>query len=237
MHALLTKARRTSLTQFDIKCRAFDIMVESVLWYGWQVWGPQLFCTLLRSNPFGTQAEKVHSAYACIMSGAGKGVALHVLHQDLHRLLIMFHWAILAARWWKRMFALRIESNTPMACAVEDIQLAMGGCTTCWSSHLLHTMHVLGLLQAGWRSQSKDWLAQQYWQDPPAHPLNPKPAHPGPCVSHSPDANMMASPLSYNYSRAAVCKLPAVLERCKHRAAKTCCNCQVHCTAWHAPHL
>jgi hypothetical protein len=41
MHALLTKARWAGLTQFDIKCRAFDIMVESVLWYGWQVWGPQ----------------------------------------------------------------------------------------------------------------------------------------------------------------------------------------------------
>jgi hypothetical protein len=120
---------------------------------------PKLFCTLLRSNPFGTKAEKVHSAYPCIMSGAGKGVALHVLHQDLHRLLIMFRWAILAARLWKRMSTL--QSIPPMACSVEDIQLAMDGCTTCWSSHLLH-MHVLRRLQAigvsslriGWPSSS-----------------------------------------------------------------------------------
>jgi hypothetical protein len=84
-----------------------------------------------------------------------------MLYQDLHRLPIMFHWAILAARWWKRMFALQAESSTPLACAVEDIQLAMGGCTTCWLYHLLHTMYVLGLLQAGWCSLSKDWLAQQ----------------------------------------------------------------------------
>jgi hypothetical protein len=150
-----------------MKCRVFDVLVEPVLSYASQIWGPQLFHKQLRSNPFKTKAEKVHASYLRVMTGAGKTVALPVLYTDLHRVPVMFHWVILAARWWGRLADRHAEGHQSLACCawLEDIQLALSGCKQCWSYQLLHTLHGLGLLQAGWLSQSRDWVAQQSWEE------------------------------------------------------------------------
>jgi hypothetical protein len=71
MHALLTRCRKTNLTQFDIKSRRFDVLVEPVLSYASHIWGPLSF-KKLRAAPYSIKSEKVHTAFLRIMVGASK---------------------------------------------------------------------------------------------------------------------------------------------------------------------
>jgi len=48
---------------------------------------------------------------------------------------------------------------------VEDLKLARAGCATCCSSHLLHTLCSLNLLDGGWRQQPLDWLLGRLWEE------------------------------------------------------------------------
>lgn len=167
MHALLTRCRRTNLTQFDIKGRMFDVLVEPVLSYASHVWGPLALHRTLGINPFSGKAEQVHAAFLRIMTGVGKSASLDVLYRDLHRLPIMFHWVALAVRWWNRLH--RAHGAGPECMAsyawVEDVKLALAGCKHCWASHLLTTLARIGLIEAGWRQQPLDWVLQQHWEE------------------------------------------------------------------------
>jgi hypothetical protein len=52
MHALLTRCRRVNLTQFNIKGRMFDVLVEPVLSYASHIWGPMAFKKHLSRKPY-----------------------------------------------------------------------------------------------------------------------------------------------------------------------------------------
>ena len=173
MHALLTRCRRTNLTQFDMKSRLFDALVEPVLSYASHIWGPLTF-KQLRASPFNPKSEKVHTAYLRIMAGAGKSTSLDVIYRDFHRLPIMYHWVVLAVRWWNKMSQAQQGGPSMAGCAwVEDVKLAVAGCATCWSSHVLRTMCSLGLLDHGWRQQPLEGLLALSWEEPTVqHALN-----------------------------------------------------------------
>jgi hypothetical protein len=140
MHALLTQCREANLTQFDIKSRMFDVLVEPVLPYASHIWGPLSF-KKLRAAPYSIKSEKVHTAFPRIMVGASKSTCVDVMYKDLHRIPIMYHWVALAVRWWNKMSAAR-QGVRPMACCawVEDVKLAVAGSAACWSSHVLRTI-------------------------------------------------------------------------------------------------
>lgn len=167
MHALLTRCRRSNLTQFDIKSRMFDVLVEPVLSYASHIWGPLLFSQHLRARPYSTQAEKVHTSFLRIMTGAIKGVSTDVLYRDMHRMPIMYHWVVLAVRWWTKLSDARDEEPRSLAGCVwrADVQLALSGCKRCWASCVLRTLCLLGLLDADWRRQPLDWILQQRWDE------------------------------------------------------------------------
>lgn len=166
MHAVLTRCRRADLTQFDIKTRMFDALVEPVVSYASHIWGPLIFAKKLHSGPFNTQAEKVHSSFLRVMTGAGRSVSLDVLYRDLHRLPVMFHWVALAVRWWNRMSASRDSGDLAPCAWREDVALAMAGCRDCWAYFVLHTMSALQLLEADWRLRDLDWVLQRQWEEP-----------------------------------------------------------------------
>jgi hypothetical protein len=77
MHALLTRCRKANLTQFDIKSRMFDVLVEPVLSYASHIWGPLSF-NKLRAAPYSTKFEKVHTAFLRIMVGASKSTPTNI---------------------------------------------------------------------------------------------------------------------------------------------------------------
>ena len=166
MHAVLTRCRRANLTQFDIKTRMFDVLVEPVLSYASHIWGPLSFGKRLRASPYATKSEGVHTSYLRIMAGASKSTCLDVIYRDFHRMPVMYHWVVLAVRWWTKLRTAR-QGEQSMACRawVEDVKLAKAGCVTCWSSHMLRTMCSLGLLDGGWRQKPLDWLLERSWEE------------------------------------------------------------------------
>lgn len=167
MHAMLSRCRRACLTQFDIKCRMFDILVEPVLSYASHIWGPAMFAKRLQSTPYNTQAEKVHTSFLRIMAGSIKGVSTDVLYRDMHRLPIMYHWVVLAVRWWTKLSDSRDDEPRSLAGCVwrEDVSLALEGCKDCWSYHVLRTLCSLQLLDSNWQQQPLEWVLEQRWEE------------------------------------------------------------------------
>jgi hypothetical protein len=148
MQVILGRCRQQCITQFDMKCRIFDRLVEPVMSYGSQIWGPAIFDSMVTSAKSYSQwssADKVHVSYLRLMAGVGEG-SVEVLLRDFNRCPIMHHWVILAARWF---MALKGMSEDRLArCAwVADIELMLGGCRECWTYKLLHTMSELGVIE------------------------------------------------------------------------------------------
>jgi hypothetical protein len=146
-HAVLGRCRQQCITQFEFKCRIFDILVEPIMSYGCQVWGPDVFVSKVASDkPYTawSDADKVHIYYLRTMAGVGE-CCIEVLMRDFNRRPIMHHWVLLAARWF---MTLKCMSDDRLAhCAwVADIDLMLGGCRECWTYKLLHTMSLLGVL-------------------------------------------------------------------------------------------
>jgi hypothetical protein len=79
----------------------------------------------------------------------------------------MYHWVVLAVRWWTKMSDARDEEPRSLAGCVwrEDVQLALSGCKRCWSSMVLQTLCLLGLIDADWRRQPLEWVLQRRWDE------------------------------------------------------------------------
>jgi hypothetical protein len=155
MHALLGRFCQERITQYNMKCRMFDIMVEPVMSYACHVWGPKLLCGGLhrRRGLRPCAADKVQLAFLRYMTGVGSSTSIDVLMRNLHRSLVIHHWVVLAARWWER---LRVMPVGRLARAVwrSDVQLALNGCTNCWAYHMLSTMERLGVVERdAWRAR------------------------------------------------------------------------------------
>jgi exonuclease III len=147
MHAVLGRCRQQNITQFDFKCRIFDVLVEPIMSYACQVWGPDVFVSKVASGDLysaWSDAEKVHISYLRTMAGVGD-CCIEVLMRDFNRRPIMHHWVLLAARWFT---TLKCMSGDRLAhCAwVADIDLMLAGCCMCWTYQLLDTMSSLGVL-------------------------------------------------------------------------------------------
>jgi hypothetical protein len=90
MHALLFRCRQHHIMQPDFKLRLFDILVEPVLSYGCQIWGPEIFAGKL-NNFLVIPSEKVHLSYLCIMAGVGSGVDMIMLMREFDSYPVMWH--------------------------------------------------------------------------------------------------------------------------------------------------
>ena len=147
MQVVLGRCREQSITQFDLKCRIFDRLVEPVMSYGSQVWGPDVFASKVASEDLysnWSSADKVHISYLRRMAGVGDS-CIEVLLRDFNRTPVMHHWVLLAARWF---MALKYMPSDRLAhCAwLADIELVLAGCRDCWTYKLLHTMSLLGVI-------------------------------------------------------------------------------------------
>jgi hypothetical protein len=86
--------------------RLYDAMVDPVMSYGCQVWGPWLFYHedgLAGRNVEHTAAEKVHLDFLRIMAGVGKTTKQVLLLHDFQRLPVLWRWVALSVRMWCRL--------------------------------------------------------------------------------------------------------------------------------------
>jgi hypothetical protein len=87
-----------------------------------------MFAQRLHNTPYNTQAEKVHTYFLRIATGSIKGIATDVLYHDVHGRPVMYHWVVLAARWWTKLSVSRDEPRYLAGCVWrEDVSLALAG--------------------------------------------------------------------------------------------------------------
>jgi hypothetical protein len=148
MHALLSMCKRHHLVQPDIKLRLFDVLVEPVLSYACQVWGPFVFDGRL-DKPLCTATEKVQLDFVRIMAGVGGTVKQELLLWDTLRTPIMWHWVALAVRFWARLAQPEAHGTLSAMALRSDVALMLAGCKQCWVFKLFNTLSHLGVLDRG----------------------------------------------------------------------------------------
>ena len=147
MHGLMSKCAQHHITQPAFKLRLFDILVEPVLSYGCQIWGPEA-CSKKLDTPLDNAADKVHLEYLRHLAGVGKSTPSHMLLREYDRYPVMWHWLTLAVRFWLK--AVKLPSSELVHRTLqEDVGLMLDGCKDCWSYHLLSALSKLGLVAPG----------------------------------------------------------------------------------------
>lgn len=146
MHGMLTKCRKEHIVQPDFKLRLFDTVVEPVMSYGCQVWGPDMFYGKLHA-PMESAADRLQLDYIRIMAGVGRQVERYILLAEYGRYPIMWHWIALATRWWVRLTGMNADRLAYRAFK-DDIRLMLDGCKDCWTFKLLDTLTHMGIVQA-----------------------------------------------------------------------------------------
>jgi hypothetical protein len=146
MHAVMSMCKRGHVAQPAFKLRLFDAVVEPVLSYGCQVWGPWVWNL---HDPLKGGAESVHIDYMRIMAGVGRCVKHQLLLHDFHRIPVAYHWVALAVRWWCSLTAEENHDKLAAKALRSDVWFMVSGCTDCWSYKLLNALTVLGVLDRG----------------------------------------------------------------------------------------
>ena len=153
LHALLPLLRQHHLTQFDMRCRMFDVLVEPVMSYAAHIWGPRLCAKWLlpRSDGQSSGPDTVHFWFLRWVYGVGKSACKEVLLKDTHRLPMPFRWLLLAASWWEKSQGMA-DSRLARQAWLADVELMLSGCDMCWSYELLRALESIGFVQAAqWR--------------------------------------------------------------------------------------
>ena len=152
--ALLSRLRQHHITQFDLRCRMFDILVEPVLSYGSQVWGPKMLTKWLfrKEGGPGCEADSLHHEFLCNTAGmASKGKSRSMVLREFHRVSLPYRWTLLSVSWWEKLKAMH-PSRVAYQAWQADIDLALKGCKDCWCFHFLLAMERLGVIHdTQWR--------------------------------------------------------------------------------------
>ena len=151
-YALVPRLRLHHISQFDMRCRMFDVLVDPVMSYASHIWGPDMFATHMSDGrPPKSDADQLHLQFLRWTARAGKCTDTAVLLREFHRGPMMYRWAVLAANWWEK---LREMAPTRLASQVwaADLELMLAGCRACWSFKVLAAFEALGIISAAqWR--------------------------------------------------------------------------------------
>ena len=152
MYALVPRLRLHHISQFDMRCRMFDVLVEPVMSYASHIWGPDMFAPhIFQNGPPSSDADQLHLQFLRWTARAGKRTDIEVLLREFHRAPMVHRWAVLAANWWEKLRGMapaRLASQVWVA----DLELMLSGCRACWSFKVLSAFEKLGLVSAAqWR--------------------------------------------------------------------------------------
>jgi hypothetical protein len=106
MAALSSRLRQHHISQFEMRCRMFDVLVEPVLSYGSQIWGPNMISKWLfrRDGGPACTADTLHHEFLCATAGvAARGKSRSMVLREFHRISLPFRWTLLATGWWEKL--------------------------------------------------------------------------------------------------------------------------------------
>jgi hypothetical protein len=146
MHALLARLRAAHISQAAFQVRLFRVLVEPVLSYGCQVWGPDMFeGGLALSKVLAADSEVVQLDFLRFISGLPKSVSRWVLLREFGARPLHLHWLTLCARFWAHTLDLPEDCLLRKA-LVADVELFVSGCQDCWAAKFLLVMQQLGVV-------------------------------------------------------------------------------------------
>jgi len=136
---------RRRLADLDLGCphaqfRLFDVMVDTVLSYGVEMWGPQLMC----ENPCTTPAEKLHLAFLRGVLGVRQGTASRVVLAECGRLPLALRWTKRLTKFYNglvkapagSLLARALAASSALAASPTPNQLARQSWMAQWASAL-----------------------------------------------------------------------------------------------------
>jgi hypothetical protein len=126
----------------------FDQLVEPVLSYGCQIWGPDIFHDKLDSSKVISRqknsSEGVHIDFMRYLGGLPSSTPLWILYNEFQRKPLIFRWLALCARFWANACAESTDGeNTNIllrACMKDNASLMLNGCTDCWVAKFMKSM-------------------------------------------------------------------------------------------------
>ncbi len=138
------RCRASSLRQPDLLCRLFSNLVEPVISYGCQVWGPEYFNKL--DGPWGDAMHGVHTVFLRMLCGVGPSTHTRTLLREFSQQPLVFHWAALAARFWNRLCKMR-QSRLLRQAFLANINLCIvKKSKQCWVYRMLRLARTLNYI-------------------------------------------------------------------------------------------
>jgi hypothetical protein len=155
LYSMLALMKGHHINQSAFLCRMFDQLVNPVLSYGCQVWGPDVCITALSANNVLNRSkvvqEGVHIDFLRRIGGLPSSSPLWILFKEFGRMPLHFQWLALCARFWSKTVA-PIDPGKPtthnellIASMKDNIRLAISKCN-CWVSNFLKCMVHINVL-------------------------------------------------------------------------------------------
>ena len=152
MGALLARARQMQIDQSQLLCRLLDALVDPILSYGCQIWGPAVCARLLthadavdrKRNP----GEGVH--IDCLRAACSLPDCSHkwTVLAEYGRRPLLVRWLQLSARFWGRVRGMD-EGRLVREAMTANIELFLQHRSQdCWVAQFLHCLVSLDCLSA-----------------------------------------------------------------------------------------
>jgi hypothetical protein len=114
MHNTVRRMSTLKLSAPKVQYRLFDVMVETVLSYGAEVWAPELLC----KDPCANPCEKVQLAYLRRVLGVRKGTANRVVLAESGQWPLALRWAKRTVKFYNRV--VRLPPENLLHCALKS---------------------------------------------------------------------------------------------------------------------
>jgi len=153
MHALLGRARQLQLDQSALLCRLFDGVVEPILSYGCQIWGPAVCAERMSSlhaldrkfNP----GDAVHIDFLRCLGGLPPCSHKWSVLAEFGRRPLLLRWLVLSVRLWLKVKAMP-PGRLLREAMNDNVQLFLSKKDgRCWTANLFRCLVQCGALSNG----------------------------------------------------------------------------------------
>lgn len=128
LHSCRARCAALGIESAPVQLQLFSTMVDSVLSYGAEVWGPQLVAKAAGGcGSAGCAAEKLHLSFLRHLLGVRQGTPNAVVLAETGQRPLWMRWLLRAARLWNRALAEPPDSLVRQAVAASAAQAAEPG--------------------------------------------------------------------------------------------------------------
>jgi hypothetical protein len=135
--AMLTRCESIRVFNPHMRCRLFDSLVNPILSYGAQIWGPDIIVQS-KGNLLKGDVEDLHRCFMRMVLGACKATPLVCMMSDLDRHPIMVSWIQDICRLWNSILQ-RDPSDILLICLKDNIRQVNS-----WGQKVIQILNLIG---------------------------------------------------------------------------------------------